>query len=194
MTTRRFADRPTVLGVLLFVTSETVFFALLIISYLHFFGESSVAASARAHLDPLRTGIFSLFLFSSSFTVWRAERSARAHHTGRRRFWLAATIALGALFLVGQATEYAGIFGAGLTFGSNLFTSTFFTLTGFHGVHVLIGLIMLSILLGLDLTNARGPQGAAGQQSVSIYWHFVDGIWVVIFAIVYVLTIRGMIA
>lgn len=194
MNARRFVDRPTVLGTLLFVTSETVFFALLIISYLHFFGESTTAETARAHLDPLRTGVFSLFLFSSSFTVWRAERSARAHHAGRRRLWLAATIALGTLFLVGQATEYSGLFDAGFTLGSNLFTSTFFTLTGFHGVHVLVGLIMLSILLGLDLANARGPQGAAGQQSVSIYWHFVDGIWVVIFAIVYVLTLRGTIA
>lgn len=191
---RRFLDRPTVLGVLLFVASETAFFALLIVTYLHFFGHGSTADLARTHLDPARTGVFSVFLFTSSFTVWRAERSARAHRTGRRRLWLAATIALGALFLAGQALEYAGIFGSGLDFGSNLFTSTFFTLTGFHGVHVLVGLIMLSILLGLDLANGTGGHGDAARQSVFIYWHFVDGVWVVIFAIVYVLTLRGIIA
>ncbi|MQA89674.1 MAG: heme-copper oxidase subunit III [Gemmatimonas sp.] len=192
MSSSRFADRPALLGVLLFVTSETAFFALLIVTYVHFFGQSSTAAMARAHLDPFRTGIFSLFLFSSSFAVWRAERTGRANRIGRRRFWLAATIALGIVFLAGQVLEYAGILRSGLGLGSNLFTSTFFTLTGFHAAHVLVGLVMLSILLGLDLANATNARSGA-QQSVSIYWHFVDGVWVVIFAIVYVLTFRGII-
>lgn len=189
---RRWASRPTVLGVVLFIASETVFFGLLIISYVHFFGEPAVASAARANLDPLRTGIFSLFLFSSSFTVWRAERSRRAQHVGRRRLWLAATIGLGAVFMFGQITEYIGLFHTGVSFGANLFASSFYTLTGFHGAHVLIGLFMLLTLLGLDLAKATGRRGDAAQQSVSIYWHFVDGIWVVIFSIVYLLTLRGI--
>lgn len=189
---RRWASRPTVLGVILFIASEAIFFGLLIVSYVHFFGEPAVASEARAHLDPLRTGIFSLFLFSSSFTVWRAERARRAGHAWRRRLWLATTIALGALFMVGQITEYAGLFKGGVSFGANLFASAFYTLTGFHGAHVVIGLVALTILLGLDLARALGRRGDAAQESVSVYWHFVDGIWVVIFAMVYVLTLRGI--
>lgn len=180
------------LGVVLFVASETVFFLMLIVSYVHFFGESDVAEMARGHLDPLRTGIFSLFLFSSSFTVWRAERSRRAGRPGGRRAWLAATILLGAVFLAGQVWEYTGLFGAHIGIGSNLFGSNFFTLTGFHGLHVLIGLVMLSVLLGLDVSNALGRRAGPAQQSVSVYWHFVDAVWVVIFGVVYILTLQGM--
>lgn len=189
---RRWSSRPTVLGILLFVASETVFFALLIVSYVHFFTEPSVAETARSHLNPLRTGFFSLFLFSSSFTVWRAERSRRAGQVTRRRAWLAATILLGGVFLAGQLVEYAGLSAARIGIGTSAFGSNFFTLTGFHGLHVLIGLVMLGLLLGLDVANALGPREAAAQQGVSVYWHFVDGVWVVIFGVVYVLTLRGM--
>lgn len=176
----------------LFVASETVFFLLLIVSYIHFFGEPNVAETARTHLDPLRTGFFSLFLFSSSFTIWRAERSRRAERPGGRRAWLAATILLGAVFLGGQVWEYVGLFSHHIGIGANLFGSNFFTLTGFHGLHVLIGLIMLAVLLSLDMSNALGRRGGAAQQSVTVYWHFVDAVWVVIFGVVYILTLRGM--
>jgi cytochrome c oxidase subunit III len=155
---------------------------------------TAVAEEARTHLDPLRMAVFSLFLFSSSYTVWRAERSRRAGNAGHRRAWLAATILLGAIFLGGQAWEYAGLFGAHVGIGTSLFGSNFFMLTGFHGLHVLVGLLLLGLLLVLDVSNALGTRGAAAQQSVSVYWHFVDGVWVVIFGVVYVLTLQGMLA
>lgn len=189
--TPRWSDRPTVPGVLLFVASETIFFTLLIIGYIHYHRHPEVAEAARAHLDPLRMGLFSLFLFASSFTAWRAERSRRAGRAAARRGWLGATLALGVVFLVGQGLEYAGLITADVGLATGLFGGSFFTLTGFHGLHVLVGLIMLGGVLGLDLAGALGAHDGAAQQSVSIYWHFVDGIWVVIFGVVYVLARGG---
>ena len=92
------------------------------------------------------------------------------------------TIALGAVFLVGQVTEYGRMFGNGIRVGTNLFATTFFTLTGFHGLHVLGGLVALSILLGLAL---RGQLRTTALRGVGYYWHFVDVVWIVVFSVVY---------
>jgi heme/copper-type cytochrome/quinol oxidase subunit 3 len=108
-------------------------------------------------------------------------------HAGFRA-WLLVTIALGAIFMIGQVTEYGALYGEGITLSSNPFASAFFTLTGFHGLHVVIGLIALLIVavlaFGGDFRNGRHAGAVA---SVSWYWHFVDGVWVVVFTTVYLL-------
>jgi len=87
-----------------------------------------------------------------------------------------------------QAKEYLRLIGAQTTISSNVFATSFFTLTGFHGLHVLVGLIMLSILAGLAwVGDFRGPRSVA-VEAVSLYWHFVDAVWVVIFTVVYLWT------
>jgi heme/copper-type cytochrome/quinol oxidase subunit 3 len=176
--------RPPIVGILAFIFSEVTFFGALIVSFIEYRTRSP--GPGPHDLDVPRTLIFSFFLFASSGTVYLAER--RLERDDRRGFlrWWVASIVLGAIFLAGQVTEYARMYADGITIGTNLFTSAFFTLTGFHGFHVFVGLIALSVVGVL----ARAGDFRAGRRrvvvdAVSIYWHFVDGIWVIIFSLVY---------
>ncbi len=176
---------PAKLGMVLFIVSEANFFLLLVVAYMFFHLSGGRGPHAAGALDVLRTGLFSLALFASSVTVWRAGVGLRARRRGRAACWLLLTILLGAVFLFGQGTEYANLLRHHITISRDLFGTTFFTLTGFHGLHVFVGLVMLSILLGLSLgRNAREPSLGA-TEGISLYWHFVDVVWVVIFGVVY---------
>jgi heme/copper-type cytochrome/quinol oxidase subunit 3 len=172
----------TVLGMILFVASESIFFLLLLLAYVNF--HKTTGATAAAELDPLKTGLFSIALFASSLTLWFAEIS-RKKESALVRLWLFVTVVLGAIFLTGQGLEYARLLTRGVTISRDLFGSTFFTLTGFHGLHVLIGLILISLLLGLSIFGRKHEPVLPGMQSVAIYWHFVDAVWVIIFSVVY---------
>ena len=138
-------------AILLFIASESVFFTLLILSFVHYQIAHVEPNPGPAILDVMRTGKFSLLLLSSSVTVWLAMRSMRKGQVGALVFWLCATIALGAAFLYGQGSEWWGLIQQDITISRDLFGSAFFTLTGFHGFHVFIGLLMLTIALGLTL-------------------------------------------
>jgi heme/copper-type cytochrome/quinol oxidase subunit 3 len=185
------ARTPTpVLGTLTFISSEAVFFGALIAAYLRYHGASGIGPGP-SDLDVPRTALFSLALFASSGTAWLAERRL---HAGRPGFvlWIAVTIALGGIFLLGQLTEYAHLYADGIRADTNLFTSAFFTLTGFHGLHVAVGLIALAVLAGLALAgDFRGGRRHVAASAVSIYWHFVDAVWVVIFSLVYLGALLG---
>ncbi|MDA8086373.1 MAG: cytochrome c oxidase subunit 3 [Nitrospiraceae bacterium] len=177
------------MAMLLFVASEAVFFIMLIIAYVVYHATSPSAADASRYLDIQRTGVFTACLFSSSLTMWRAGINFR---TGRRRaalVWLLATIALGTAFLAGQGTEYASMIRENVIISRDLFGTTFFTLTGFHGLHVFIGLIMLGTLFGTGLRRdaVSRPEAVEG---ITIYWHFVDAVWAVIFPVVYLWVLR----
>lgn len=176
------------LAMLLFVASEAVFFILLIVAYVIYHATSPSAADASRYLDIPKTAVFTACLIISSFTMWRVG----IHFTtGRRRpalAWLLATMALGAVFLAGQGNEYASLIREDVIISRDLFGTTFFTLTGFHGLHVFIGLIMLGTLFGLELKRrVTGPEAV---ESVSIYWHFVDAVWMIIFPVVYLWVLR----
>ncbi|MDP8923716.1 MAG: cytochrome c oxidase subunit I [Chloroflexota bacterium] len=177
----------TLLGMYLFIASESFFFGGLLTGFM--FYRSRDAGGFGAHdLDLLQTALFSVALFASSATIVMAER--RLHHDDLAGFrtWLLATIVLGAIFIVGQVWEYATLYGEGITLSTNLFSSAFFTLTGFHGLHVVIGLVALTVVallaFGGEFQNGRH---AGAVQSVAWYWHFVDGVWVVVFTAVYLL-------
>jgi heme/copper-type cytochrome/quinol oxidase subunit 3 len=173
------------LGMLLFIASESVFFALLILAYAYFRTTPQTGPTAASSLNPLITGFFSLFLFSSSFTVWKAVQNRRQGNRQRMLLWLGTTILFGMIFLSGQGLEWSQLIRQGTTISSNPFGTTFFSLTGFHGLHVIIGLLMLSLMLGLSLpANIQHPQ-ANTVDTISLYWHFVDVVWVVIFSLVY---------
>jgi cytochrome c oxidase subunit I len=178
-----------VLGTISFISSEAFFFGALIVTFIAYRTRSPGGPGPADLIDLIpRTALFSVALFASSATIVLAERRlARGDH---RRFltWLLATIALGAIFLVGQVTEYRAMFAEGITLGRNLFTSAFFTLTGFHGAHVAIGLVALAIVAGLTLAGGfpRRDKHHAAVESVAAYWHFVDAVWVVIFPVAYV--------
>jgi len=177
------------LAMLLFVASETVFFILLLVAYVVYHATSPSAADPSRYLDIPRTAVFTACLIISSFTMRHASIHFR---TGRRSpalAWLLATMALGTAFLTGQGNEYVSLIGKDVTISRDLFGTTFFTLTGFHGLHVFIGLILLGTLFGLELK--RGVTGSSeAVESVSIYWHFVDAVWMIIFPVVYLWVLR----
>jgi len=173
------------LGVILFIVSEAVFFVLLIVAYAAFHRAGGRGPDAANPLNTVKTGLFSICLFSSSLTMWQAERSRKKDRHVRVGFWLAATIALGAVFLVGQGLEYADLLRNHVTISRDLFGTTFFTLTGFHGFHVFVGLCILGILLSVAVLGRKSEPTVPAMQSVAVYWHFVDGVWVFIFAVVY---------
>ena len=173
------------LGMLLFVASESVFFMLLIGAYVSFRSTGGTGPTAANSLDPIKTGIFSVCLFSSSLTMWLAELNRKRSKRAWVSFWLLATVVLGTIFLIGQGSEYAHLLRENVTISRDLFGTTFFTMTGFHGMHVFGGLAMLVVLLGLSLRGSDQDPSFSSMESVAIYWHFVDAVWVVIFSIVY---------
>lgn len=175
-----------VLGMALFLASEAVFFALLIIAFVTFRTGGGISSDSLKSLDPQVTGIFSIFLLSSSLTVWLADRSLERGSRKGLVGWLIVTIILGSIFLAGQGMEYARLLSQDITISRDLFGSSFFTLTGFHGLHVFIGLVMLAILAGLAATGTFRGRKSGALSSVSLYWHFVDAVWVIIFSIVYI--------
>ncbi|MGH7778740.1 MAG: cytochrome c oxidase subunit 3 [Candidatus Binataceae bacterium] len=175
------------LAVGLFILSEANFFLLLIIAYVYYHAYPGPGPTAANALNPLRTGLFSILLFASSATMILAARSYRARARRATLTWLIVTVVLGTLFLLGQALEYTGLYEHGVMVNRNLFATTFFTLTGFHGLHVFIGLVAIAIVAGLAASNrlAGSAREADAFEAVGIYWHFVDAVWVVIFSIVY---------
>jgi heme/copper-type cytochrome/quinol oxidase subunit 3 len=159
-------------GMALFLLSEAVFFFMLIAAFVYF--RSSSLGAAAGNLNLPVTAVYTACLLASSITVQRAAGSGA-------RWWLAGTIVLGAVFLFGQASEYFRLFRQNVTISQSVFGTTFFTLTGIHGLHVLGGIALLAIVLGLS-----APRTAV--ETVAMYWHFVDGVWLVIFAVVYLWT------
>jgi len=172
-------------GMILFVLSEAMFFCLLIGAYIFFHRAGDRGTAAAGSLSPLRTGLFSIALFASSATLWAAERALRGPRVRLGVFWILVTFVLGAIFLAGQGGEYLHLLRAQVTISRDLFGTTFFTLTGFHGLHVLAGLAMLAILLGLGLAGKGREPTAPATAVVAVYWHFVDAVWIVIFGVVY---------
>jgi cytochrome c oxidase subunit 3 len=130
---------------------------------------------ARLALGPAAAMTFALLLSSLTMTLGTRAASVRA-----RRGWLVATIALGAAFLAGAAIEYLHLLTAGAPMGlsSDLFASTFYVVTGFHGLHVLAGVLGLAFML-------RAKHGAQAVETMGLYWHFVDAVWMPIFSIIY---------
>lgn len=175
------------LGMVLFIFSEAIFFGLLLLAYLYFQGQPAQGPTAATALDPLTTGLFSILLVSSSFTIWRAEKSLTYQNPAGLQRWLLVTIIFGFIFLVGQGIEWRRLLEHDTTISRNLFGTTFFTLTGFHGLHVLIGLIALSIVWGLARTGDFKADTASAVSTLGLYWHFVDGVWVIIFSVVYLM-------
>ncbi|HEX5506019.1 MAG TPA: cytochrome c oxidase subunit 3 [Thermomicrobiales bacterium] len=185
---RRVDHHKLLMGI--FISSESAFFITLIVAYLNYrlnasgFSGKQVAEA----LDIGKTGLFSIALFASSATLMMAERGLRRHSRWALRGWLGATIVLGAIFLVGQGLEYTTLYAENVTIHKNLFGTTFFTLTGFHGLHVFIGLLVLTIMLVLAFLRVfEEGKNETALVTAGYYWHFVDAVWVFIYSLVYLL-------
>lgn len=175
-----------IVGMACLIVAEAAIFIIFIVAYLYYLGKSVTGPTPH---DVLEIPIFtSICLFSSSATVHAA---VSALHQGKRAttsLWLAATVLLGGIFLAGTAHEwYQLIVHDHLTIQTNLFGTTFYSLVGLHATHVVVGLIMLSLALVFSLTGSLTPRHTGKLEVLSLYWHFVDAVWVVVFTVVYIL-------
>ncbi len=171
----------------LVVGTEAMFFVSLIMAFIYMAYNSGFEPYEVSKLDIKTTGIFTLFLFSSSFTFWLAEKKYRNGEIKSLKIWLLVTILLGAIFLFGQGKEYVRLINENITLSGSVFGTSFYALTGFHGLHVFIGLIILSIILIMTLVGDFNNSSSNVIATVGIYWHFVDIVWVFVFTVVYVL-------
>jgi cytochrome c oxidase subunit 3/cytochrome o ubiquinol oxidase subunit 3 len=171
---------------LAFLVSEVAVFGTLIAVYFHFLGKDESGPTPDVLSLPLVIGT-TICLLSSSVTVHQAEKAVRSRSSFLR--WWSATILLGIVFLSGTAYEWNNLIREyDLTISSNLFGTTYYTLVGFHALHVTVGVIIMLIVLGLSAKEEAGRPRLSplAPQLVSWYWHFVDGVWVVVFTVVYV--------
>jgi cytochrome c oxidase subunit III len=184
-------------GILTFLGSEVAFFSTLIVAYVIFYGRDSqpggMGGPAPGEVLSLALAcVTTACLLASSVTVHLAERAlGRDQHATFLQLWTA-TIVLGIAFLCGTAYEWSDLIGRHhLTLGRNLFGTTFYTLVGFHGLHVTVGVVVMLIVLGLSLRRRLAEKTHATAELVSWYWHFVDGVWIVVFTVVYLLPHLG---
>jgi cytochrome c oxidase subunit III len=185
-----------------FIGSECLFFASLISMYLVYKGRSLIGPLPHAESQcmlhgkmqtceaifeiPLVTFGTAVLLFSSFFVVLAlngAQRGSRKMLVG----WLGATVLCGLFFIGMQVYEFTHFLHKGLGYSTNLYSSTFYTLTGFHGSHVTLGVIWLSTLLILAIRGKIPPEKSLNLEIAALYWHFVDVVWIVIFPVVYLM-------
>ena len=174
-------------GFWVFLGSETLFFGTLIAAYMVYKGESVVGPYAHELLDIPVTSASTFVLLMSSLAMVLAL-DALQHRTRRQAIgWTLATAGLGLVFLGFQAFEFTHFYHEGLTLQTNLFGSTFFVLTGFHGAHVSIGVMWL-LMLAIDMMRGRmHPRDSLKLEIAGLYWHFVDIVWIVIFTLIYLI-------
>ena len=173
-------------GMACLIFAESAIFTIFVVAYLFYVGKSLTGPTPR---EVLETPIFyTICLLSSSLTIHFAGKLLERGRRGAfLTLWLL-TIALGALFLYGTGQEWHRlIYEHGLTISTNVFGTTYYSLVGLHAFHVTAGLIMLSIVLLLGLAGQVGREQFRRVDVLSLYWHFVDAVWVVVFTVVYVL-------
>src|SRR5947199_9758869 len=173
-------------GMAALIIAESAIFTIFVVAYLFYLGKSLTGPTPR---DVLETPIFyTICLLSSSLTIHFAGKFLTLDRIGGFLGLWMLTIVLGALFLYGTGQEWHRlIYEHGLTISTNLFGTTYYSLVGLHAFHVTAGLIMLSIVLFFGLAGRVGPEQSARVDVLSLYWHFVDAVWVVVFTVVYVL-------
>jgi cytochrome c oxidase subunit 3 len=181
-------DRPARgrVGMFGLIAAEAAIFTIFVVAYLFYVGKSLTGPMPK---DVLSVPIFyTICLLSSSLTIHLSAKSLRRGSV--RSFgilWLS-TIALGAAFFYGTAVEWHRlIYQEGLTISTNLFGTTYYSLVGLHGFHVVVGLLALSMVMVFTLLGDVRPEHAERVDVLSLYWHFVDTVWVVVFTVVYVI-------
>jgi cytochrome c oxidase subunit 3/cytochrome o ubiquinol oxidase subunit 3 len=173
------------LAMWLFLGSECLLFGGLISTYLLYRGRVTGGPRPSQIFDIPFTSVSSFVLLMSSLTMVLAVSSAHRNDDKATNLWLTVTALLGATFVGGQVYEFTAFYREGLGYTTNLFSSSFYTLTGFHGVHVSIGVIMLLAVMAMIRRNKVPGSKAETVELIGLYWHFVDVVWIVIFTLVY---------
>ncbi|MEX2268394.1 MAG: cytochrome c oxidase subunit 3 [Acidimicrobiia bacterium] len=179
------------LGMWLFLASDCLFFGAFIATYLLYRGRDTVGPGPRLLFDIPFTSATSFILLMSSLTMVLALAAIQRGDERRLRIWLLATALLGATFIAGQVFEFTEFNREGLALDTNLFGSTFFILTGFHGAHVTAGIIWLMSLWGMASQGRLKQPDSEKIEIAGLYWHFVDVVWIVIFTVIYLVPQPG---
>lgn len=175
------------LGIWTLLGSEAVFFSALIVTYIVNRGRSVTGPYPQQVLDIPLTALNTFILICSSLTMVTALASIQRGEMRKMRNWLVATMVLGLTFLTGQGIEFTLLSQHGLSLSSNLFGASFFTLTGFHGAHVLAGVIWIGFVVTRAWRGGVTTENPIAVELVGLYWHFVDLVWILIFTIVYLI-------
>jgi len=186
------AIKPGMMGMYIFLASEVMFFGSLFAMYFYLFGSHIVwpppppSSTPEFYVSWWPIPFVNTIILLSSGVTCHFASDAIAHNNRRQFFILQiATIILGFGFEAGQLYEFISAFARGLTLQANTFASAFFTMTGFHGLHVLGGLILLILILGRAARGQFSSQHHVGVAAVTLYWHFVDVVWLFLFGILY---------
>jgi len=173
-------------GMFALIAAETSIFVIFVVAYIFYIGKSVTGPMPAEALKV--PAFFTICLFSSSLTIHLAVKALRQADIRRFSRWWLATIALGATFLYGTAREWQRlIYEVGLTISANLFGTTYYSLVGLHGFHVVVGLILLSAVMAFTWLGSVRYEHGYRLDVLSLYWHFVDAVWVVVFTVVYII-------
>jgi cytochrome c oxidase subunit III len=168
------------------IVAEAAIFTIFVVAYFFYVGKSLIGPTPREVLEP--PIFFSICLLSSSLSIHLAAKFLERNKRGAFLNLWVLTIVLGGLFMYGTAVEWHRlIYERGLTISTNLFGTTYYSLVGLHAFHVTVGLIMLSIVAIFAVAGRVGAAQSRRVGVISLYWHFVDAVWVVVFTVVYVL-------
>jgi cytochrome c oxidase subunit 3 len=173
-------------GVVVFLVAESMIFLGLFTAFMIYRAIMPTwPPEGTPELELLLPGINTIVLISSSFVMHRGDTAIKKNDVAGMRFWYMITAIMGAAFLAGQAYEYAHL-EFGLT--TNVFASSFYVLTGFHGLHVTVGLLLiLAVLWRSQKTSHYSDKEHFGVEAAELYWHFVDVVWIILFTLVYLL-------
>jgi cytochrome c oxidase subunit 3 len=174
---------PLPVGVIVWLSSELMFFAGLFAAYFTLRSANDVWPSPHADLEVVRAGAFTVVLVASSFTMHRSVQAAEGQRRDEALRWLAATFVLGLAFVLNQLAEYASL---GFGIDTDAYGTIFWLLTGFHWLHVVAGLVLMLVLARLTWPGTRAPLGVH-HQVVGYYWHFVDVVWIGVYVTVYLI-------
>ena len=172
-----------------FLASELMFFGALISTFLLYRGRTNGGPGAVELFDIPFTSVSSFVLLMSSLTMVLAHNAWERHDQRQLRLWLISTAALGLVFLGGQFFEFSTFVHEGLKLDTSPFASSFYMLTGFHGAHVAVGVLMLSTVVIMSYRVGLDHKRGMNVELVALYWHFVDIVWIVIFTVVYLVQV-----
>ena len=179
------------LAMWLFLASDCLFFGAFIATYLLYRGRHITGPTPKEVFNIPFTSATSFILLMSSLTMVLALAAIQRGDQRRLRIWLMATALFGATFVAGQVYEFTEFTRQGLTIDGNLFGSTFYILTGFHGAHVTLGIVWLLSLWGLASQDRLNQADSERVEIAGLYWHFVDVVWIVIFTVIYLVPQPG---
>lgn len=176
-------------GMWCLIAAESAIFTIFLVAYIFYIGKSQTGPQP---INVLHVPVFyTVCLLSSSLTIHVAVRRLAACEVAAFGRWWLATILLGGTFLFGTAREWRHLIAVdGLTISTNLFGTTYYSLVGLHGFHVTMGLIALTIVAIFYFAGQLGREHSERLEILSMYWHFVDAVWVVVFTVVYVLGVQ----